>query len=205
MPRRSAQQSARQSPRQRAGKAQRAGAVRLTDPRAIRALAHPARLLMIDTLYGGQELTATQAGELTGLSASAASYHLRALEGFGVVRRAPTSGDGRERPWQAVGEFLEVDSLGAGAEALTESISALLDRDRAAVAAFLAGREREPAAWRDSLSLRSTRRWLTPAEAEEIVEKVRDLVDSYRPSTSAADQPKGSRQVRVALTVVPLE
>jgi DNA-binding transcriptional ArsR family regulator len=189
----------------KAQKAERAGAVRLTDPRAIRALAHPARLVMIDALYGGEELTATQAGELTGLSASAASYHLRALEGFGVVRRAAVGGDGRQRPWQAVGEFLEVDSLGAGGAVLTESIQTLLDRDRAAVATFLAGREGEPAAWRDSLSLLSTRLWLTPAEADDIVQQVIALVDSYRPRTTAAKRPKGSRPVRVALTVVPLE
>jgi DNA-binding transcriptional ArsR family regulator len=191
--------------RRSAAKSQEAGVVRLSDPRAIRALAHPARLAMIDALYGGEELTATQAGELTGLSASAASYHLRALEGFGVVRRAATSSDGRERPWQAVGEFLEVDSLGAGSAALTDSISALLDRDRAAVASFLARRDSEPAAWRESLSLMSTRVWLTPAEAEEIVEQIRVLVDAYRPRNAAAKRPKGSRPVRVALTAVPLE
>jgi DNA-binding transcriptional ArsR family regulator len=179
--------------------------VRLTDPRAIRALAHPARLAMIDALYGGAELTATAAGELTGLTASAASYHLRALAGFGVVRRADASADGRERPWQAMGEFLEVDALGAGAEALTGSISALLDRDRAAVAAFLAGRESEPAQWRDTLSLMSTRVWLTPAEAEELVEQVRVLVDVYRPRHAADSRLTGSRAVRVALTVVPLD
>lgn len=74
-------------------------AVELTDARAIRAMAHPARLIVIDRLYDdGRPLTATQAAELAGTTASAMSYHLRALERAGIVRRAE-SGDGRERPW----------------------------------------------------------------------------------------------------------
>ena len=52
----------------------------LTDPRAIKALAHPARLAVIDELFAGRQLTATECAEIAGLSPSAMSYHLRALE-----------------------------------------------------------------------------------------------------------------------------
>ena len=44
---------------------------RFENPRSIRALAHPARLAIIDALATGEELTATQCAELTGLSPSA--------------------------------------------------------------------------------------------------------------------------------------
>ena len=54
--------------------------VMLTDPRAIKALAHPARLAVIDELFAGRQLTATECAEIAGLSPSAMSYHLRALE-----------------------------------------------------------------------------------------------------------------------------
>jgi len=75
-------------------------AVELDDARAIRAIAHPARLVVIDALYDrGLALTATQAAALAGTSPSAMSYHLRALERYGLVRRGTPSGDGRERPW----------------------------------------------------------------------------------------------------------
>lgn len=74
--------------------------VELTDPKAIRAIAHPARLIVIDALYDqGLELTATQAAELAGTTPSAMSYHLRALEKFGLVHRAEGRSDARERPW----------------------------------------------------------------------------------------------------------
>lgn len=73
----------------------------LTDPRAIRAIAHEARQQVIDELYSGSVLTATEAARLCGLSPSAMSYHLRALEKWGIVVRDVPTRDGRERPWRA--------------------------------------------------------------------------------------------------------
>ena len=73
----------------------------LTDPRAIRAIAHEARQQVIDELYSGSVLTATEAAQICGLSPSAMSYHLRALEKWGIVVRDDTSSDARERPWRA--------------------------------------------------------------------------------------------------------
>ena len=63
-------------------------AVVLTDPAAVRALAHPARLVVIDALYDGEVLTATECAERAGVTPSAMSYHLRALEKAGLVVRA---------------------------------------------------------------------------------------------------------------------
>ena len=60
----------------------------LRDPRAIKALAHPARLAVIDEFFAGRRLTATECAEIAGLSASAMSYHLRALEKWGIIRRS---------------------------------------------------------------------------------------------------------------------
>ena len=62
--------------------------VRLRDARAIRALAHPARLAVMDALTGRATITATEAAEVAGLSPSAMSYHLRALAKWGIVREA---------------------------------------------------------------------------------------------------------------------
>src|SRR2546429_1193282 len=94
----------------------------LTDPRAIKALAHPARLAVIDELFAGRQLTATECAEIAGLSPSAMSYHLRALEKWGIVERAEPSGDGRERPWRAAGESLVIDSSEPRASAGAESM-----------------------------------------------------------------------------------
>ncbi|HEX9228601.1 MAG TPA: winged helix-turn-helix domain-containing protein, partial [Arthrobacter sp.] len=72
--------------------------VEITDPKAIRALAHAARLEVISELYSTQvSRTATELAAQTGLTPSAMSYHLRALQKWGIVVPAATAGDARER------------------------------------------------------------------------------------------------------------
>ena len=89
--------------------------VTITDARAIRALAHDARQRVIEVLYGEQRpRTATELARLTGLSPSAMSYHLRALEKWGVVERSTDEGDARNRPWRAGGTSLRIDTSHLG-------------------------------------------------------------------------------------------
>src|ERR671930_390886 len=82
------------------------GQIHLRDPGALRALAHPARMVVVDELYQGNERTASELAALTDLSPSAMSYHLRALERWGVVERGEARADARERPWRASGRSL---------------------------------------------------------------------------------------------------
>ena len=111
----------------------------LADPAAVRALAHPARLVVIDALYDGQVLTATECAERAGVTPSAMSYHLRALEKAGLVVRAEPRGDGRERPWKRAGKNLKVDMPRTGTEVNASGLAAAellianaldLDRER---------------------------------------------------------------------------
>src|SRR5580658_8301752 len=91
---------------------------RFQNPRSIRALVHPARMAIIDALATGDELTATQCAELTGLSPSATAYHLKFLERYGVAEPAPPRPDRRERPWRTTGhraQFYLDGSTPAGA------------------------------------------------------------------------------------------
>ena len=53
--------------------------VELTDPRMMRALAHPARIAIWMHLGLNGPATATECAEIAGLSPSACSYHLRTL------------------------------------------------------------------------------------------------------------------------------
>ena len=68
--------------------------VELNDPRALRALAHPVRLSLVSLLRRAGPLTATQAGERIGESATTCSFHLRQLARYGLVEEA---GGGRGR------------------------------------------------------------------------------------------------------------
>ena len=75
---------------------------RITDPQVMRALAHPARIEIMEYLAStGAGVTATECAEIVGLSPSATSYHLRELAKYGLVEQAPSRGDGRERVWRS--------------------------------------------------------------------------------------------------------
>src|SRR6201991_4677343 len=71
----------------------------LSDPKAIRALAHPLRLQLLEELADAGTLTATEAGERVGESPANASFHLRQLAKYGFVEEAE-GGTGRRRPWK---------------------------------------------------------------------------------------------------------
>lgn len=72
----------------------------LDDHERMRAVSHPARWRVLQELWDGRTLTSTDAAQLVGLTPSAMSYHLRRLAALGLVEQSP-SADGRERPWRA--------------------------------------------------------------------------------------------------------
>src|SRR5689334_21433995 len=65
-----------------------------TDAWAMRALAHPVRLALLEALVHAGTLTATQASELIGESPANCAFHLRTLAKYGYVVEA---GGGRAR------------------------------------------------------------------------------------------------------------
>jgi len=76
--------------------------LQLTDPRMMRALAHPARIAIWQFLGLEGPATATECAEVAGLSPSACSYHLRTLARYGFVAEdLASAADGRQRPWRA--------------------------------------------------------------------------------------------------------
>ena len=79
---------------------------RITDPEALKVLAHPLRMALLGALVTEGPMTASQAAALLEESPSNCSWHLRKLAEHGFVREA-RGGTGRNRPWQAVSEGLE--------------------------------------------------------------------------------------------------
>ena len=76
-------------------------AVRVTDVRALRALAHPLRSRLLGQLRLHGPATASQLGRAVGESSGSTSYHLRQLASYGFVADAEGEGSGRERWWRA--------------------------------------------------------------------------------------------------------
>ena len=81
------------------------GDVVITAPKAMRALAHPVRLAILDLLRRNGPASATELAPAAGASPSVVSWHLRHLASFGLVRDSEPSADRRYRRWEAVGGF----------------------------------------------------------------------------------------------------
>ncbi|MFI5711344.1 winged helix-turn-helix domain-containing protein [Kribbella sp. NPDC051620] len=172
----------------------------LTDPRAIRALAHPARQRIIDELYSGRVLTATECAEIAGLTPSATSYHLRALERWGILERAEGSTDGRERPWQAPAASLVISSQSTGAGRLASQAMMRSNIDRV-MEQFEELPGDDP--WDGVSAMNRSRLWLTKAETEQLDKDLMEVVNRYRRGRSAANHPAGTRQVSTLIAIVP--
>lgn len=180
-------------------------ALRLRDPREIRALAHPARMAIIDALASGEELTATECARLTGLSPSATAYHLKFLERYRFAEPAPARNDGRERPWRASARrtSFELDtSTAAGSAAATAVGVAFFDHTRALAEEFMATAHEEPEEWQQVALLANTDLWVTVEEAATLHATLVAALESYG-ERSADDRPDGSRRVRVMNLIAP--
>lgn len=189
----------------RPGSPEDAAWLRVEDPRSIRALAHPARVAIINALATGEELTATQCAELTGLSPSATAYHLKFLERHGYAEAAPQRADHRERPWRATGRRLQVDlddSTPAGASAAAAVIAAYIDTTKAIAVTFTKDGYAEPGEWRDAL-LNNRDLWLTLEEFQQVTADLKTVLEPYQERAQNEERPAGSRRVRIMNVVVP--
>jgi DNA-binding transcriptional ArsR family regulator len=181
--------------------------VPITDPRALRALAHPARLEILQHLALDGPATATECAEVVGLSPSACSYHLRALARYGFVEEERAgAADQRHRPWRArlvaisVGEDPDRPAAArAAGRLLYETLQARIDELRA----DYMDREAEyPREWQGAVGTYQDVLHLTPNELTEIRAKIAAILSEYR-RLSPDDQPAGARRVHALVEFLP--
>ncbi len=184
-----------------------AGDVVIRDPRALRALAHPVRLEILETLGVEGPATATAIGKAVGISPSAASYHLRALARFGLVVDAG-GGTGRNRPWQAAGTgfmFEPVEHVRPAAQAAVQLLAAqLIARGEHETLAFIAAESSLDADWRASSHIANVTLKLTAAEAVEVVRQIDAVLAPYLRSTRD-DAPEDAVSARLLIRLFPRE
>lgn len=180
---------------------------RITDPRALRALAHPIRLSLLGLLRTKGPLTATRAGELLGESSASCSFHLRQLAKYGLVEEAG-GGHGRERPWRATATLTNIPEVGddpelAAAAHLFWSIA--LERHFESATRWLDARLEEPLEWQAAAQFNDLLLFLTAPELEALSEGIRALHERYADRlTNPALRPPGSRLVRYIQLGFPL-
>ena len=146
------------------------------DPRAMRALAHPTRLALLDHLHAAGEATATECSEFVGESPSSCSYHLRSLAKWGFVEEGGVR-PGRERPWRANAAQIEFPSDGFEATVLRDEIVA---RHQQRVRNALAHEHELPSRWRRAAQTSSATLELTASELEELGERYEQLLAEFR-------------------------
>jgi DNA-binding transcriptional ArsR family regulator len=75
----------------------------MSDPRVLRAIAHPTRGRILDELGAVGPMRAADVGEALGIPANQASFHLRQLAKYGVIVPAPEAArDRRDRVYKLV-------------------------------------------------------------------------------------------------------
>ncbi|MGI8694109.1 MAG: ArsR/SmtB family transcription factor [Geodermatophilaceae bacterium] len=179
---------------------------RISDAQSLRALAHPARVALIEALAVHGSLTATEAGELIGQSPSNCSFHLRQLARFGLIESAP-SADARNRPWQVVegGIGVDVNHLeDADFNAAAASLNELwIARQAAAETDWTRRSAHESTSWREAAFSDLTVRWLTAEELARLHERVDELLLEFRDRRDPAQRPAGTRPVRAYFSAFP--
>jgi len=172
--------------------------IELTDPRALRALAHPVRLSLVGLLRREGPLTATQAGERIGESATTCSFHLRQLARYGLVEEAG-GGRGRERPWRATATFTSWPGVAESAEleAASELLSTVVaGRYHEQVLRWLADRGDDAPEWQEAARFGDAVLYVTAEELRELGRELDLLVEPLLARQQQPElRPEGSRPV----------
>jgi DNA-binding transcriptional ArsR family regulator len=181
----------------------------ITDPQVMRAMAHPARIGIMEHLGStGTAVTATEMAGQVGLSPSATSYHLRELAKYGLVEQAPSRGDARERVWRSTSASwsLEADeSEPEGRAAEQALVDAYLSRGFARLHDWFARQQDEPKEWREASVLSWQILLLTADELRTVDEAVRGVLEPYQRRNRIGDAPPGARTVAVQWAATPID
>lgn len=183
--------------------------LRLTDPNAMRALAHPLRLRLLRLLREQAPLTGAELAELVGESSAGVSYHLSVLARHGFIERDARPGlTRRHKPWRATFDTITTeteDSSGVILESAEGAfLTAVLTDSRHQQDAYLQ-RSRELAeVWQDAAVFQHASLLLLPAEVDALSAEVRAVIerlDRDRRDESVTDAT--AARVSVSFVAVP--
>jgi DNA-binding transcriptional ArsR family regulator len=180
----------------------------ISDPRTMRALAHPVRLALLEALRREGPLTATRAAELLDDSPGNMSWHLQTLAKYGFVEEAG-GGRGRSRPWRAVSLTLNVKSGAtsdpevASAEEALETI--VQQRAYQRVRDWQSRRHSFPPAWLTSAFSTYSLTYLTAEEMKLIGDEIVALLTRYNSrALDKAQRPPDALPVHIFAVGHPL-
>jgi DNA-binding transcriptional ArsR family regulator len=178
----------------------------------LRALAHPLRLQLLETLSAEGPATASHLGRRLGESSGATSYHLRALHRAGMVKEAERR-NGRERWWQRVPDQLYIPNSVPPDASDTERLdlqaahaqieSILVEWDEKALQQWTDIRYDLPLEWQDTQFIGNYTLWATEAEARRFILGVLEASKPLRKPPEKQDSER--MELHFTFRVLPIE
>jgi DNA-binding transcriptional ArsR family regulator len=181
------------------------GDLELTDPHAMRALAHPVRLAILDRLQRHGPATATQLSPEVGATPSVTSWHLRHLAGFGLVRDSAAGADRRQRWWEAAARGFRFEASGdEESQAAARVLGSQLFRQYENLPRrwITEDEPRLDGEWRRLAGLANTRVVVSSGELEAVEKAIEAVLAPYV-TRDPADRPAQGRGVRLMRYVLP--
>jgi hypothetical protein len=176
----------------------------ITDAKALRALAHPLRVALLNHLMAYGPRTASECAEAVGSTASNCSWHLRNLALYQLVERVESS-DGRERPWRAAATGFDYGDLEAGpaARAANQALTTLwLDEDYRLAREYLRRHDQLDDSWRQADGFSTYELRMSPEELGRLRDALDALIRPYIGLTRD-DSPPDAQPVHLSLLAFP--
>ena len=166
----------------------------VTDPRALRALAHPLRGRLLGWLRTYGPSTASRLAQEFGESSGSTSYHLRQLAAYGFVEELSDEGNGRDRWWRARHRSTHFESADfisdpGAREAVDELLHRQLGQQRRLLANYAEESQQLDDEWRAAASLNDWGLRLSPEAVHELAEELNAVIARWRDTREEPDQP----------------
>jgi DNA-binding transcriptional ArsR family regulator len=181
--------------------------MQISDPKAIRALAHPLRLDLLKLLGAAGPATAAQCGRILGASQASCSFHLRQLAKYGLVEDAGPGSDRRERRWRVPDPRLTVRIATDSDAVVRRQVERLVvEREMQAILDYAQRQDGEFPAWQHKAGVVTGMAIMSPEEAADVKEKWIALLAPYvaRARANGSEAQPGQRPVRLFMAATPL-
>jgi len=178
----------------------------ILDTAVMRAMAHPARLGLLEHLRNGGPATATECAGSWACRPAQPVITFAPWPGRGWWKPHPGGGDGRERLWRITAGRYAVtgvaDLAPEGRDALRALLESLLAWDDVRVRRYLSHLDAEPPEWQDAAFFMDSTLQLTAEELTTLSQALDTLIAPYR-KDRRGDLPPGTRPVSVAIRALP--
>ncbi len=181
--------------------------MRVSDPTAIRALAHPLRLDLLELLATGTPATAAQCGRVLGVSQASCSFHLRQLAKYGFVEDAGPGRDRRERTWRLPDPRPALRFVAEDQPLARRQLErVVVEREAQAILDFVDRDDAESSAWRRRAGITTALALVSADEAAQLKAQWLALLEPYLARTQAMVDARhpGQRFARYFLAATPV-